>query len=253
MYYFFIFFLKICCLNLCFGTGDVNSIAIGEGSYIGDNAMVHCASEKGDFPTKIGNFVTVKSSAIIHGCILEDNVVVGLGSQVLDGAVMEKGSILSSGSILTGGKRIPAGQVWSGIPAKYVRDVTEEDMAAAQKDLEESIYSAELTALELSKSIEFRSSVEGMLTNKDYGYYFGIQKNPSAVDTVSYHSSLGYIHLLILFVCLIFFYFQENDQLRSADLYGHNVPGRLFETEGINYFVVFFSNSLYVIIYLLGL
>lgn len=96
--------------------------------------MVHC---RGKSATSVGNNVVIGTGAIVHGCTLEDGVQIGEGAQVLDGAVVGRNSIIAPGSVLTSGKQVPANQVWSGVPAKYERQVTHEELLAAERTLAE--------------------------------------------------------------------------------------------------------------------
>ena len=109
--------------------GDESTITVGEGSTIGDRVMVHCSQYPKEAPTVIGKGVVVSSGAILHGCILEDGALVGEGAQVMDGARLGKSAVVAPGSLVGVGKSVPAGQVWAGVPARYLRDVTEAEAA----------------------------------------------------------------------------------------------------------------------------
>lgn len=117
--------------------GDVNYIRIGEQTNIQDNAVIHVASAailpdgrtKHGYPTLIGNRVTVGHMALLHACTVGDECLIGMQSTVMDGAVVEAGSIVAAGALVTPGKRIPARQLWAGSPARYVRDVTPQELA----------------------------------------------------------------------------------------------------------------------------
>jgi gamma-carbonic anhydrase len=129
--------------------GDVNSIKIGDRTTIGDRAMIHCTSEHA---TTIGDRVIVGSGAIIHGCTLEDESVVGTGSQVMDGAVVQKHAMVAAGSIVTSGKIVLSGQLWMGIPAIYKRDLTMEEISNIAVIGEENAELAVQHALENAKT-----------------------------------------------------------------------------------------------------
>ena len=86
------------------------------------------ASEAGH-PTLIGEDVLIGHMAMVHGCILHDRAFVGLGAIVMDGCEIESGGMLAAGAMLAPGRRIPAGQLWAGRPAKYVRDLSEAELA----------------------------------------------------------------------------------------------------------------------------
>jgi len=117
----------------CVLRGDVNRIRIGARTNIQDGTILHVDSprpghEAGQ-PTLIGEEVLIGHLAMVHGCVLHDRSFVGLGAIVMDGCEIESGAMLAAGAMLTPGKRIPAGQLWAGRPAKYLRDLTDEEQA----------------------------------------------------------------------------------------------------------------------------
>lgn len=107
--------------------GDNNYITIGTGTNIQDNSCIHISSR--EFPTIIGNYVSVGHSALVHACTLEDHSFVGMGAIVMDGAVIESDAMLAAGALLTPGKRIPSGELWAGRPATKMRMLTPQDIA----------------------------------------------------------------------------------------------------------------------------
>lgn len=117
----------------CVLRGDVNRIRIGARTNIQDGSVVHVDSPKPGapegHPTLIGDDVLIGHMAMVHGCVLHDRAFVGLGAIVMDGCEIEGGAMLAAGAMLTPGKRIPAGQLWAGRPAKYVRDLSHEELA----------------------------------------------------------------------------------------------------------------------------
>jgi carbonic anhydrase/acetyltransferase-like protein (isoleucine patch superfamily) len=117
----------------CVLRGDVNAIRIGARTNIQDGSVIHVDSPKaGDergHPTIIGEEVLIGHLAMVHGCVLHDRAFVGLGSIVMDGCEIEGGGMLAAGAMLTPGKRILAGQLWAGRPAKYVRGLSPEELA----------------------------------------------------------------------------------------------------------------------------
>lgn len=117
----------------CVLRGDVNRIRIGARTNIQDGSVLHCDSPRPDnpdgHPTLIGDDVLIGHMAMVHGCVLEDRAFVGLGSIVMDGCRIESDAMLAAGAMLTPGKTIPTGQLWAGRPAKYVRDLSEADLA----------------------------------------------------------------------------------------------------------------------------
>lgn len=120
----------------CVLRGDVNRIRIGPRTNIQDGSVVHVDSPKhgaGEgHATIIGSDVLIGHLAMVHGCILHDRAFVGLGSIVMDGCEIESDAMLAAGAMLTPGKRIGSGQLWAGRPAKYVRDLTRDELAAQQ-------------------------------------------------------------------------------------------------------------------------
>ena len=106
--------------------GDVEWIKIGDRTNIQDNSCIHVT--RNGHPTNIGSGVTVGHSVTLHACTLEDNSFVGMKAMVMDDAVVESGGMLAAGAVLTPGKRVPSGQLWAGYPAKYFRDLTEEEI-----------------------------------------------------------------------------------------------------------------------------
>lgn len=115
--------------NIWFGVsmrGDVNDIKIGKRTNIQDGSVIHVTT---DFQgTYIGDDVTVGHMALLHACRVGNRCLVGMGSIMLDGSVMEDGSMLAAGSLLTPGKIVPTGQLWSGRPARYMRDMTQKEI-----------------------------------------------------------------------------------------------------------------------------
>ncbi|MEJ0035940.1 MAG: gamma carbonic anhydrase family protein [Gammaproteobacteria bacterium] len=112
----------------CVARGDVNRIRIGSRTNIQDGSIVHVTG--GRFGTSIGNDVLIGHQCLIHGCRLEDESFVGMGATVMDGCVVERGAMLGAGSLLPPGKAVKSGQLWVGRPARYVRDLTPEELAA---------------------------------------------------------------------------------------------------------------------------
>jgi len=117
----------------CVLRGDVNRIRIGARTNIQDGTVLHVDSPKSGYeaghPTIIGEEVLIGHLAMVHGCILHDRAFVGLGAIVMDGCTIESDAMLAAGAMLTPGKTIPAGQLWAGRPAKYVRDLSPEMIA----------------------------------------------------------------------------------------------------------------------------
>jgi len=105
--------------------GDVHSISIGDESNIQDNSVLHCDAP--DFPLVIGNRVTVGHLVMLHGCIIEDECVIGIGSIVLNGATIGKGSVVAAGAVVPEGMQVPPGSMVMGVPGKVKREVSAEE------------------------------------------------------------------------------------------------------------------------------
>ena len=106
--------------------GDMAAINIGEQTNIQDGCLLHVAD---GFPLVIGNYVTAGHGAILHGCTVEDDVLIGMGAIVLDGAIIGRGSIIGAGALITEGKVIPPHSLVVGVPGKVIRQL-DEDRAA---------------------------------------------------------------------------------------------------------------------------
>ncbi len=121
----------------CVLRGDVNRIRIGARTNIQDGSVVHVDSPKAGaaegHPTLIGAEVLIGHLAMVHGCLLHDRAFVGLGAIVMDGCEIESDAMLAAGAMLTPGRRVPRGQLWAGRPAKYLRDLTSEELAAQRE------------------------------------------------------------------------------------------------------------------------
>ncbi|WET70966.1 gamma carbonic anhydrase family protein [Sphingobacterium sp.] len=108
--------------------GDVNYIRIGNYTNIQDGAVIHCTYKK--CGTTIGNYVSIGHQAMVHGCILEDHVLIGMGAIVMDNAIVESNVIVAAGAVVLENTRCESGFLYAGVPAKKIKVLTEE-----QKDL----------------------------------------------------------------------------------------------------------------------
>jgi carbonic anhydrase/acetyltransferase-like protein (isoleucine patch superfamily) len=121
--------------------GDINRIVVGHHSNIQDNAVLHLSDV---LPCVLGNWVTVGHSAVLHACKIGDEVLVGMGAVVLDGAVIGKQSLIGAKALVTQGTKIPPGSLVLGAPAKVVRKLSKEERAGlkwwAQKYVDNGIY-----------------------------------------------------------------------------------------------------------------
>ncbi len=102
--------------------GDVNEMRIGKRSNVQDGTVIHEATST--FGTYIGDDVTVAQMVLLHACTLEDNCFIGMSATVLDGVVVEKGAMVAAGALVTPGKVIKSGQLWAGMPAKYIMNTS---------------------------------------------------------------------------------------------------------------------------------
>lgn len=106
--------------------GDINRIVIGPRSNVQDGAVIHLAD---DYGVQVGELVTIGHKAILHACTVADEVLIGMGAIVLDGAEIGARSIIGAGALVTGGRQIPPGSLVMGTPAKVVRTLTLEEQA----------------------------------------------------------------------------------------------------------------------------
>jgi len=104
--------------------GDVNSITIGDKVNIQDGAVVHCTYEKA--PTILGNNITVGHNALVHGCRIKDNVLIGMGSILMDGVVVNSNSIIAAGAVVLKGTHVESGTIYAGVPAVKVKELNKE-------------------------------------------------------------------------------------------------------------------------------
>lgn len=105
--------------------GDEDHIIVGEGSNVQDNCVIHCGQ---GYSTVLGNGVTVGHLALLHGCTIGDNTLIGMHSTVMNGAVIGKNCVIGAGSLVTTGTVIPDNSVVMGSPARVVRPVREEEV-----------------------------------------------------------------------------------------------------------------------------
>jgi carbonic anhydrase/acetyltransferase-like protein (isoleucine patch superfamily) len=104
--------------------GDVHYIRIGNKVNVQDNATIHCTYQK--FPTNIGNNVSIGHNAIVHGCTVHDNVLIGMGAIIMDGCEIFSNSIIAAGAVLPEGTIVEPGTIYGGVPAKKLKDISPE-------------------------------------------------------------------------------------------------------------------------------
>lgn len=128
-------------VNVWYGAvirGDSGAIVIGEGTNIQDNCVIH-------EETTIGQYCTVGHGAIVHGCTVGDNCMIGMGAILLTGAVLEENCLVGAGAVVTGKTHAPAGSLLLGNPAKVVKELTPEQIADLRLDAEQYIKLAQKT------------------------------------------------------------------------------------------------------------
>lgn len=103
--------------------GDVNFIRMGNRVNVQDGACIHCTYQR--FGTTIGNNVSIGHNAIVHGCTVHDNVLIGMGAIVMDNAEIGSNTIIAAGAVVLEGTKVEGGSVYAGIPAKKVKDISE--------------------------------------------------------------------------------------------------------------------------------
>ena len=104
--------------------GDVNFIRMGNKVNVQDGAIIHCTYQKTG--TTIGNNVSIGHNAIVHGCVIDDNVLVGMGAIVMDNAHIGSNSIIAAGAVVLENTVVEPGSIWAGVPAKKVKDISQE-------------------------------------------------------------------------------------------------------------------------------
>ncbi|SFJ62550.1 gamma carbonic anhydrase family protein [Myroides guanonis] len=107
--------------------GDVNSIVLGNKVNVQDGAVIHCTYEK--HKTLIGNNVSIGHNAIVHGCVVHDNVLIGMGAIIMDNCIVESNSIIAAGAVITQNTVVESGSIYAGVPAKKVKDLDKSNFA----------------------------------------------------------------------------------------------------------------------------
>ena len=130
--------------------GDINQIIIGENTNIQDGSIIHLENDR---PCIIGNNVTVGHRAVVHGCTIEDSVLIGMGAIILNGVTIKSGSIIGAGAVVTENTTVPENTLMVGIPAKPI------------KKLENNAYFNQQWAL---KYVEVAKAHKNKLSNKNY-------------------------------------------------------------------------------------
>nr|AAF79435.1 F18O14.34 [Arabidopsis thaliana] len=160
----------------CVLRGDVNTVSVGSGTNIQDNSLVHVAKSNLSgkvHPTIIGDNVTIGHSAVLHGCTVEDETFIGMGATLLDGVVVEKHGMVAAGALVRQNTRIPSGEVWGGNPARFLRKLTDEEIAFISQSATNYSNLAQAHAAENAKPlnvIEFEKVLRKKHALKDEEY-----------------------------------------------------------------------------------
>ncbi len=133
----------------CVIRGDVHYVQIGEMTNIQDCSMLHVTN--GKYPLNIGNKVTVGHSVKLHGCTIEDVSLIGIGSIVLDGATVKERSMVAAGAVVKPGFVVPSGKLAAGVPARIIRDLTEDEILDLERSAERYKKYTEITVNSLKK------------------------------------------------------------------------------------------------------
>lgn len=104
--------------------GDVHFIKIGNKVNIQDGAVIHATFQKS--PTTIGNNVSIGHNAIVHGCTIHDNVLIGMGSIIMDDCIIEPNSIIAAGAVVTKNTHVESGSIYAGVPARKIKNISKE-------------------------------------------------------------------------------------------------------------------------------
>lgn len=116
--------------------GDVHYIRMGNRVNVQDGAVVHCTYKK--HSTNIGNNVSIGHNALVHGCTVKDNVLIGMGAIVMDGVIVESNTIIAAGAVITQGTHVEANCIYAGVPAKKVKEINKELSEGEIKRIAES-------------------------------------------------------------------------------------------------------------------
>ena len=130
--------------------GDVNFVKIGKMTNVQDSSMLHVTN--GRFPLIIGDKVTIGHSVVLHGCILKDLCLIGMGAVVLDGAIIEEKSMVAAGAVVIPGFIVPSGKLVAGVPGKVIRDLKSEELEDFEKSAERYVKYAQLTQESFSEN-----------------------------------------------------------------------------------------------------
>lgn len=145
--------------------GDKGSITVGENTNIQDGTTVSTHSSRlgGHVQnTTIGSNVTVGHQASLHGCVIEDEALIGMGATLLEGSTVEKGAMVAAGAIVQPGTTVPAGEIWGGAPAKHLRSLKPEERAFLTESAEHYVNVAAVHLEQANKSLLDIAKSKGM-------------------------------------------------------------------------------------------
>ncbi|ADL57783.1 gamma carbonic anhydrase family protein [Methanothermobacter marburgensis] len=120
--------------------GDIEPIRIGYRSNIQDNCVVHASR---GYPVKVGDYVSVGHAAVLHGCTIQDNVLVGMNSTILNGALVAENSIVGAGAVVTSGKGFLPRSLIMGVPARAVRELNDDEIESIRENAERYFHLAQ--------------------------------------------------------------------------------------------------------------
>lgn len=146
--------------------GDVHSITIGNYTNIQDGAVIHCTYQKAK--TVIGNNVSIAHNAIVHGCTVQDNVLIGMGAVVMDDAVIEPYSVIAAGAVVLPGTVIAQGSIYAGMPAKKVKDISDEMKAVIERTAKNYVMYSEWYKLRFISQFFQQPPLGNGVTNQNF-------------------------------------------------------------------------------------
>jgi len=135
--------------------GDVNSIRIGDCSNVQDCAVLH--GQRNLYPVVVGNWVTIGHNATVHGCVVGDEVVIGMGATILNNCRIGDGCIIAAGSVVPEHTIVPPRTLWAGVPAKMRREIADKDLVLIREYAQNYLDYVEIYLAEAANSVPARS------------------------------------------------------------------------------------------------
>jgi carbonic anhydrase/acetyltransferase-like protein (isoleucine patch superfamily) len=135
--------------------GDVNSIRIGDCSNVQDCAVLH--GQRNLYPVIVGNWVTIGHNATVHGCVVGDEVVIGMGATILNNSRIGDGCLIAAGSVVPEHTIVPPRTLWAGVPAKMRREIADKDLALIREYAQNYLDYVEIYLAEAANSVPARS------------------------------------------------------------------------------------------------